>query len=41
LFYAIALRYVKNPTEAEDLMVESFYKIFTKIGASSSVTFIV
>ena len=31
LFYAICMRYVKNRTEAEDLMVESFYKIFSKI----------
>ena len=31
LFFAICLRYVKSQTEAEDLMVESFYKIFSKI----------
>ncbi|NNE25338.1 MAG: sigma-70 family RNA polymerase sigma factor [Saprospiraceae bacterium] len=31
LFYAICLRYLKNPVEAEDVMIESFYKIFTKI----------
>ena len=31
LFFSICLRYVKNQTSAEDLMVESFYKIFSKI----------
>ena len=31
LFYAICLRYIKNKDEAEDVMIESFYKIFTKI----------
>jgi len=31
LFYAICLRYVKNEVEAEDILVESFYKIFKKI----------
>lgn len=31
LFYSICLRYIKETTEAEDLMVESFYKIFSKI----------
>ena len=32
LFYAICLRYLKDPVEAEDVMIESFYKIFTKVG---------
>ena len=31
LFYSICLRYVKQPMEAEDVMIESFYKIFSKI----------
>jgi len=31
LFYCICKRYIKNATEAEDLLVESFYKIFSKI----------
>lgn len=31
LFFSICLRYVKERTAAEDLMVESFYKIFSKI----------
>lgn len=31
LFYAICLRYLKNSTDAEDVLVESFFKIFTKI----------
>jgi len=31
LFYSICLRYIKNRTDAEDLLVESFYKIFSKI----------
>ncbi len=31
LFYTICLRYIKNTTEAEDLLVESFFKIFSKI----------
>jgi len=31
LFYAICLRYLKNTTTAEDLLVESFYKIFSKV----------
>jgi len=31
LFYSICLRYIKNSAEAEDLLVESFYKIFSKI----------
>jgi RNA polymerase sigma-70 factor (ECF subfamily) len=31
LFYAISLRYVKQPSEAEDVLVESFYKIFKKV----------
>jgi len=32
LFYTICLRYIKDATEAEDLLVESLYKIFSKIG---------
>ncbi len=32
LFFGICLRYVKESAEAEDVMIESFYKIFTKIG---------
>lgn len=31
LFYAICMRYLKNPADAEDAMVEGFYKIFSKI----------
>lgn len=31
LFFGICLRYIKNRDEAEDIMIESFYKIFTKI----------
>ncbi len=31
LFYSICKRYIKDSTEAEDLLVESFYKIFSKI----------
>lgn len=31
LFYAICLRYIKSQDEAEDVMIESFYKIFSKI----------
>lgn len=31
LFYSICLRYVKQPMDAEDVMIESFYKIFSKI----------
>ena len=31
LFFAICLRYVKNRSEAEDVMIESFFKIFSKI----------
>ena len=31
LFYAICLRYLKSPMDAEDALVESFYKIFSKI----------
>jgi len=31
LFYGMCLRYMKNRTEAEDLLVESFYTIFSKI----------
>jgi len=31
LFYGICLRYLKNTTDAEDVLVESFFKIFSKI----------
>lgn len=31
LFYGICMRYMKNQQEAEDVMVESFYTIFSKI----------
>ncbi|MBT8190742.1 MAG: RNA polymerase sigma factor [Saprospiraceae bacterium] len=31
LFFAICLRYIKNSAEAEDVMIESFFKIFSKI----------
>lgn len=31
LFMAIAVRYLKHPQEAEDVVAESFIKIFTKI----------
>jgi len=31
LFFAICLRYVKEKMSAEDVMITSFYKIFTKI----------
>lgn len=31
IFYGICLRYMKNTTEAEDLLVESFYTIFNKL----------
>jgi len=31
LFYGISLRYMKNNTDAEDVLVEGFYKIFSKI----------
>ena len=31
IFYGICLRYIKDAAEAEDVMIESFYKIFTKI----------
>lgn len=31
LFYAICLRYLKDEMVAEDALVESFYKIFSKI----------
>ena len=31
LFFSICLRYVKDRTRAEDLMVESFFRIFSKI----------
>lgn len=30
-FYGICLRYLKNTTESEDVLIESFYKIFDKI----------
>ena len=32
LFYSICMRYLKQPMDAEDVMLESFYKIFNKIG---------
>jgi RNA polymerase sigma-70 factor (ECF subfamily) len=32
LFYSICMRYLKQPMDAEDVMIESFYKIFNKIG---------
>jgi len=35
LFYAICLRYVRRKADAEDLLVESFYKIFSKIAQYS------
>lgn len=31
LFYGICLRYMKNKQEAEDVLVESFYRIFSKL----------
>ena len=31
LFYAICLRYMKNKMDAEDMLVESFCRIFSKI----------
>ncbi len=31
LFFAIALRYMKNEQDAEDVMIEGFYKIFSKV----------
>ena len=31
LFYSICLRYVKNEVDAEDILIESFCKIFEKI----------
>ena len=31
LFYGICLRYLKNAQESEDVLIESFFKIFTKI----------
>jgi RNA polymerase sigma-70 factor (ECF subfamily) len=31
LFFAISLRYMKNQEEAEDVLIESFYQIFSKI----------
>lgn len=31
LFYSICLRYLKNTMDAEDALVESFYKIFNKL----------
>jgi len=35
LFFSICLRYMKNATDAEDLLVESFYRIFSKINQYS------
>ncbi|MGA0284091.1 MAG: RNA polymerase sigma factor [Saprospiraceae bacterium] len=35
LFYAICIRYLTDPMEAEDALVEAFYKIFTKINGYS------
>lgn len=35
LFYAIALRYMKRPQEAEDVLVMSFTKIFEKLDTFS------
>lgn len=32
LFFSICLRYIKEKTAAEDLLMESFYRIFSKIG---------
>lgn len=32
LFYSICLRYLNNRMDAEDALVEGFYKIFSKIG---------
>ncbi|MBK8669351.1 MAG: sigma-70 family RNA polymerase sigma factor [Saprospiraceae bacterium] len=29
--YAVCLRYLKSPQDAEDIFIEAFYKIFTKI----------
>jgi len=31
LFYSIALRYLKQADEAEDVLIEGFYRIFSKI----------
>lgn len=31
LFFGICVRYMKNRTEAEDVLIEGFYKIFSKI----------
>jgi len=31
MFFGICLRYLKNKQESEDVLIESFYKIFTKI----------
>ncbi len=31
LFFGICLRYMKNAMDAEDALIESFYKIFSKI----------
>lgn len=31
ILYAICRRYIKDPIDAEDALVESFYKIFTKL----------
>ncbi len=36
LFYAICMRYLKDNMEAEDVLVESFYKIFNKIDQFNS-----
>jgi RNA polymerase sigma-70 factor (ECF subfamily) len=33
LLFAICLRYLKSREDAEDTLIESFYKIFTKIGS--------
>ena len=37
LFMAISKRYVKSQTDAEDVVIEAFYKIFTKIGGFNNV----
>lgn len=36
VLYGICLRYLKNTTEAEDVLIESFYKIFNKINQFKS-----
>ena len=33
LLFAIALRYMKSREDAEDVLIEAFYKIFTKINS--------